>query len=81
MRFWWRRRRPRELGAAVTGIASGVVQVRPPVQPDLPAVPAAAAAGPRVELGFRDGSSASLDPGSEQARALEELARALTTPS
>jgi hypothetical protein len=33
-------------------------------------------AGPRVELTFRDGSSASLD--AAQARALEELAQVLT---
>ena len=46
-----------------------------------PSVPAAAALAPtpavpssRVQLGFRDGSTASLDPGSEQAVALEELA-------
>jgi hypothetical protein len=35
-------------------------------------------AGPRVELGFRDGSRTSLDPASEQARALDELASVLT---
>ena len=33
---------------------------------------------PRVQLGFRDGSSASLDPDSEQALALELLAQSLT---
>ncbi|MCW2622900.1 MAG: hypothetical protein JWL64_2502 [Frankiales bacterium] len=36
---------------------------------------------PRVELGFRDGSTASLQPDSAQARALEELARLLTSAS
>jgi hypothetical protein len=35
-------------------------------------------APPRVSLGFRDGTSASLDPGSEQALALELLAQSLT---
>jgi hypothetical protein len=35
-------------------------------------------AGPRVVLGFRDGSTAALAPGSAQARALTELAAALT---
>ncbi len=34
--------------------------------------------GPRVELGFRDGSHTQLDPAGEQAQALEELARTLT---
>ena len=33
---------------------------------------------PRVQLGFRDGTSASLDPESEQALALEMLAQSLT---
>lgn len=33
---------------------------------------------PRVQLGFRDGSSASLDPSSSQSRALQALARSLT---
>lgn len=35
-------------------------------------------AAPRVQLGFRDGTSASLDPDSEQALALELLAQSLT---
>jgi hypothetical protein len=39
--------------------------------------PVAPPGGPRVELGFRDGSSAALDPGSEAAQALDELARLL----
>jgi hypothetical protein len=42
--------------------------------PDLPAEPAAPA--PRVELTFRDGTSAALDP--TQARALDEIAQVLT---
>jgi hypothetical protein len=33
---------------------------------------------PRVELGFRDGSTAALAPGSEQAKALNDIASALT---
>lgn len=40
--------------------------------------PGTAATGPRVELGFRDGSRTQLDPAGEQAQALEELARTLT---
>lgn len=36
--------------------------------------------GPRVELGFRDGSTAALDPSSHEARALDELARDLVRP-
>ena len=35
-------------------------------------------AEPRIELGFRDGSTAALAPGSEQARALSEIASVLT---
>jgi len=54
----------------------------PPVQPvPVPQVPAQAGperVGPHVELGFRDGSHAALDPESEQALALAELAAALT---
>jgi hypothetical protein len=34
--------------------------------------------GPRVELGFRDGSTAALAPDSAQARALTEIAQVLT---
>jgi hypothetical protein len=34
-------------------------------------------ARPRVELGFRDGTTASLDPDSEQAVALAELSQML----
>ena len=45
-----------------------------PALPD-PVAPAA----PRVELGFRDGSTAELEAGSEQAVALQALARTLTT--
>jgi hypothetical protein len=58
------------------------VQPPPPPRADLPhdwsfpelhpAVPA----GPRVELTFRDGTSAALD--GTQARALEEIAQVLT---
>ncbi|MGB8651197.1 MAG: hypothetical protein WCD35_11105 [Mycobacteriales bacterium] len=36
------------------------------------------APGPRVELGFRDGSTAALAPDSAQARALTEIAQVLT---
>jgi hypothetical protein len=59
----------------------------PFLAPELPlavVAPAAAAAAapptpaPRVELGFRDGSTASLAPGSEQAKALADLASVLT---
>ena len=36
------------------------------------------APAPRVELGFRDGSTAALAPGSEQAKALSDIADVLT---
>lgn len=42
----------------------------PPTQPPLSSVT-------RVELGFRDGTTALLDPASEQAAALEEIAHLL----
>jgi len=42
--------------------------------PELP--PPAAASGPRVELTFRDGTSAALE--GQQARALDEIAQVLT---
>ena len=45
-----------------------------PVAPPAPVRPR----GPRVELGFRDGSTAALAPGSEQAKALTDLASVLT---
>jgi hypothetical protein len=35
-------------------------------------------AAPRIELGFRDGSTAALAPGSEQAKALNDIASVLT---
>jgi hypothetical protein len=44
-------------------------------------VPSGTTPGPRISLGFRDGSSAALDPASEHAAALEQLARTLTVPS
>ena len=70
------------LGAAVSAIPSLVRVVEPsPVYTLLPVPPPVAAptapAGPRVELGFRDGSTASLVPGSPQAKALEEIASVL----
>ena len=43
-------------------------------------VPSLAQEPSRISLGFRDGSSAMLEPGSEQAAALEELALLLTSP-
>jgi hypothetical protein len=46
----------------------------PALPPDLPVV----VAGLRVELGFRDGSTAALAPGSDQAKALSDLASVLT---
>jgi hypothetical protein len=49
-------------------------QLPPPIAP--PPAPEPVPVGPRVELTFRDGSSASLDP--TQARALDEIAQVLT---
>lgn len=51
----------------------------PDTAPAVGALPAAVPTqGPRVELGFRDGSTAALAPGSEQARALSDIASVLT---
>jgi hypothetical protein len=81
--MWPFRRRSKagrhELGAAVTAIPS----LRPPSYEPPEANPVispepSAAEGPRIELGFRDGSTAALAPGSEQARALTEIASVLT---
>ena len=48
--------------------------------PTAPAPVPPARVGPHVELGFRDGSHTALDPDSEQALALAELAAVLTGP-
>lgn len=85
--MWPFRRRSRtgrhQLGAAVTAIPAlprpTDPVLSPYVDPPAPVVPAQAPSTvPRVELGFRDGSTASLAPGSEQARALSDLASMLT---
>ena len=47
------------------------------VHPPMPAV-RVDDGGTRVELGFRDGSTAALPPDSAQARALTEIAAVLT---
>ena len=71
----FRRRRPgrHQLGSAVRDIphAAPAVVVHPPM-------PAQRVDGPRVELGFRDGSTAALSPESAQSRALVALADVLT---
>ena len=78
------------LGAAVTGIPSAPLVAAPVATPEPAAtthvvVPSLADASPgvtvhatQVQLGFRDGTSASLDPASADAQALEQLARLLT---
>lgn len=48
-------------------------QPQPQPQPAVEVEP-----GPRVELGFRDGTTAALAPGSAQAKALTEIASLLT---
>lgn len=80
----FRRRRGRhDLGSAVRDIPSAppVVLMHPPASVVLPCpepVPSYVAGRPRVELGFRDGSTAALAPDSAQARALTEIAAVLT---
>jgi hypothetical protein len=53
-----------------------VVPAAEPAAPVLAAQPVAPA--PRVELGFRDGTALALAPGSEQAKALSDIASVLT---
>jgi hypothetical protein len=65
----FRSRRPgkHSYGAAVTAIPAQTVPVAV-AAPELP----------RVELGFRDGTTAALAPNSVQAQALRDIASALT---
>lgn len=65
---------------AVPAAAPVAAEPRPAAPPPTaPVTPEPVLApGPRVELGFRDGSRASLDPSSDQARALEDIAAVLT---
>ncbi len=78
-------------GSAIAGPVAPISELPPVVAPApdvLAMAPAAvvvpasyeppAAPEPRVELGFRDGSTAALAPGSDQARALTDLASLLT---
>jgi hypothetical protein len=58
------RRRP-DLGPAVSGLPSA---------PPAPVVLPSPSPVPRVELGFRDGTTAALPPDSPQARALRAVA-------
>jgi hypothetical protein len=80
----FRRRRvgKHALGAAVTAIPRAVPVVpaapAPPPPPPPPAPVVEEPRGPRVELGFRDGSTAALAPESAQAKALTEIASVLT---
>lgn len=88
--MWPFRRRAKgrhQLGAAVTSIPSLVRTVPAPVyvEPVAPAyvepAPLEVVAEPpvqRIELGFRDGSTAALAPGSDQAKALSDIASVLT---
>ena len=63
---------------AVAVVDEPPTAVAVPAAPVEPVVVVEQPAGPRVELGFRDGSRAALDPSSEQARALEDIASVLT---
>ncbi len=63
---------PAETGRGDAGHAP-----EPAPVPELPRQREESSSGPRVSLGFRDGSTAALDPGSEQARALAELSALL----
>jgi hypothetical protein len=88
MAFWRRSKGRHALGAAVTSIPAAPRAASVPAAPAVAPLPApwdaavppavqALPTGPRVELTFRDGSSASLDP--LQAKALDEIAQLLTS--
>jgi len=62
-----------EPAAAPAVVVPAVVGAAVEGAPEVPAQ-----AQPRVELGFRDGSTAALAPDSAQARALTEIAQVLT---
>lgn len=74
---WFRRRSPgrHALGSAVRDIPHAAPPVV--VHPPMPAL-RVDDGGTRVELGFRDGTTAALPPDSAQARALSAIAAALT---
>jgi hypothetical protein len=76
VRLFRRRRGCHELGGAVRDIphAAPTVLVHPPMPAGVPVQ----GEPPRVELGFRDGSTAALAPDSAQSRALVALAEVLT---
>jgi hypothetical protein len=64
--------------SALSSLEAAVAELLLPSSAEAPAgPPAQALAAPRVQLGFRDGSSTTLEPGSSQARALEALADSL----
>ena len=77
MRLFRRKRGRHELGSAVRDIPHAAPPVL--VHPPMPAVVPAPAEAPRVELGFRDGSTAALAPDSPQSRALVALASVMVT--
>lgn len=59
--------------ATLTGAGAASATPEPPSTQAVPQV-----AQPRVQLGFRDGTSTTLDPSSTQSQALEQLAQSLT---
>ena len=70
---WFRRRVGRhQLGAAVTALPSAAARTA------MPTAYVESFPTPRIELGFRDGSTALLLPGSAQSVALQAIASALT---
>lgn len=67
--------------SARSSLQAAMVQLLPPRgdEPETPAgPPVEAPAAARVQLGFRDGTSTTLEPGSSQALALEQLAQSLS---
>lgn len=67
-----------ESPSARSALEAALVELLPQQDGEPPAAPPVQPPPRRVQLGFRDGSSATLDPDSSQYQALEELAQSLT---
>jgi hypothetical protein len=68
---------PRAAPAALPAPQPRPAPVRPATTVPTPGPPVAVPPARRVQLGFRDGTCAELDPASEQSHALRELAQSL----
>ena len=70
---------PAAPAVAPSSLEAALAELLPPPAGEVPTgPPVQSRVAPRVQLGFRDGSSTTLEPGSSQSRALAELAQSLT---